>query len=213
MTTPATLPTGGAPPAQYITVRAVAAIVAADYDIPLSLLVGTSRVGELIEPRQVAMWLGMHHLGQSSSRVGRAIGGRDHATILYGARKIEDARKADAGLAGRLSRLIERVDAAEAGLVLRAEEARAVVLAPPPQAAEPATTEPAVQTVVHAVAPSPRERRVCEAAGRFLQAHNRLQRSLYTPGERAARQDTTDALESLREAYGATAVDAGGGGR
>lgn len=73
-----------------IKARDVVAFVAADHGLPLAAIMGSCRRREFARPRQIAMYAIQRlcpHL--SYSTIGRALGGRDHATIIHGVRTIE----------------------------------------------------------------------------------------------------------------------------
>ena len=60
-------------------------------------LLGKGRTKKVAQARQVAMYLLMYELEMSPTQVGRLLGGRDHATVIHGAGKIngeinEDSR-------------------------------------------------------------------------------------------------------------------------
>ncbi|MGN7099329.1 helix-turn-helix domain-containing protein [Brevundimonas diminuta] len=64
--------------------------VAASYDLPPAALTGDCRRSVVVRPRQFAMYAIRQlcpHL--SLNLIGRALGGRDHTTILHGLRKVE----------------------------------------------------------------------------------------------------------------------------
>jgi chromosomal replication initiator protein len=46
------------------------------------------RTKEIVEPRQVAMYLCRELLGMTLSDIGRAFGGRDHSTVIHGVEKV-----------------------------------------------------------------------------------------------------------------------------
>lgn len=59
------------------------------YKITPQALKGEKRNASLVRARQVAMFLLKKEVGLSFSEIGNLLGGRDHTTIMYGARKIE----------------------------------------------------------------------------------------------------------------------------
>ncbi len=70
---------------------------------------------KIVRPRQVAMYLAKTLTMKSLPEIGRLMGGRDHTTILYGARRIENDMREDnrltadiAAVCRRLSEIIER---------------------------------------------------------------------------------------------------------
>lgn len=54
-------------------------------------IIGPSRVPQVVRARYEAMYRIRHELALSLARVGRALGGRDHTTVLHGVR--EHARR------------------------------------------------------------------------------------------------------------------------
>lgn len=73
---------GGLTPKQLI------AVVAQFYDVAVDDLSGTSRKKELVEPRQIAMFLLREELHASFPAIGHELGGRDHTTAMHACTKI-----------------------------------------------------------------------------------------------------------------------------
>ena len=62
----------------------------ADYfEVTLADLTGRSRKKELVEPRQIAMYLLRDLLGLSYPYIGEKLGKRDHTTVIYSCEKVE----------------------------------------------------------------------------------------------------------------------------
>jgi hypothetical protein len=57
--------------------------------VPEKDIISINRFGELVKPRQMFCYIARKHTNKSFSDIGDHIG-RDHATILYSARKIKD---------------------------------------------------------------------------------------------------------------------------
>lgn len=88
-----------------IPARTVIEFVAQSHGLPVSALIGVCRRNAVAHPRQFAMYairLLCPHL--SLGMIGRALGGRDHTTILHGIRKVE-ARLAEGELVEDVARL------------------------------------------------------------------------------------------------------------
>ncbi len=62
--------------------------VASHYSFDIEVLVGRRRTKKIALARQVAMYLLIYELEMSPTQVGRMLGGRDHATVIHGAGKI-----------------------------------------------------------------------------------------------------------------------------
>ncbi len=86
------------------SVAAIIRRVAAAFGIAEKQLLGSSRLRNVLVPRQVAMYLVRELAGLSLPRIGTAFG-RDHTTVLHACRKIEELIKTDAVLNGRVRQL------------------------------------------------------------------------------------------------------------
>lgn len=75
--------------------------VCAEYNVAQVSLVGARRSRDLVYARWVAFWLCRDLTHASYPMIGRMFGGRDHTTILYGCRKIEEAIRRNRGLGQR----------------------------------------------------------------------------------------------------------------
>lgn len=62
--------------------------VSQHYKVGSDDLLKRNRTRKIVQARQVAMYLLIHELEMSPTQVGRLLGGRDHATVIYGAGKI-----------------------------------------------------------------------------------------------------------------------------
>lgn len=62
-------------------------------------LISQNRQRAIARPRQMAMYLCKRLTQRSLPEIGKKFGGRDHTTILYGVRKIEELMQADAQIA------------------------------------------------------------------------------------------------------------------
>lgn len=79
-----------------ITCEDIIRVVASYYNISPEDIKGTRRNREITVPRQIAMYLCREMTDCSMSRIGDAMGGRDHTTILHGCDKIsEDLRNSE----------------------------------------------------------------------------------------------------------------------
>lgn len=79
-----------------LTCEDIIRAVAAYYNLTPDDLKGTRRNREITIPRQIAMYLCRELTDCSMSRIGDAMGGRDHTTVLHGCDKIsEDLRTSE----------------------------------------------------------------------------------------------------------------------
>ena len=63
--------------------------VAKYYGVPLDQIKGKARDKQIVLPRQIAMYLMREETEAPLLRIGEALGGRDHSTVLHGCEKIE----------------------------------------------------------------------------------------------------------------------------
>lgn len=84
--------------------------VAAEWGVSVIQLDSASTCRDLSHPRWVAMWLMRGHLGWSYPRIGRAVGGRDHTSVLYGLRKLGELMERDADLRARADALLASLE-------------------------------------------------------------------------------------------------------
>ena len=61
-------------------------------------LLGRTRTKKIAQARQVAMYLLSYELEMSPTQIGRMLGGRDHATVIHGAGKINGEINEDSQL-------------------------------------------------------------------------------------------------------------------
>jgi chromosomal replication initiator protein len=69
------------------------------YNLRQSDLMSANRSRAIARPRQIAMFLCKKLTTRSLPEIGRKFGGRDHTTILYGVRKIEELMQVDSQIA------------------------------------------------------------------------------------------------------------------
>ncbi len=81
-----------------LTPGKIIAAVAQQFQVPEAELCGPRRTRQLALPRQVAMYLIREETDESLPRIGQALGGRDHTTVMYGYERIADRLETDEGL-------------------------------------------------------------------------------------------------------------------
>jgi len=77
------------------TPESVIEAVADFYSLSPEDLKGRSRAQKVVKPRQIAMYLARQETKASLPKIGKALGGRDHTTVLYSLRKIGDLTERD----------------------------------------------------------------------------------------------------------------------
>jgi len=82
-------------PTSTVSVEDVVRRVSDTLDIKEKDIVGKSRKQEIVEARQIAMYLCRQIIGSSFANIGVYFGGRDHTTVLHAVKTIERKRNAD----------------------------------------------------------------------------------------------------------------------
>jgi chromosomal replication initiator protein len=85
--------------------------VAAHFGLTTKELTSASRVSRLAWPRQVAIHLARDLTGASLPTIGKAFGGRNHATVLHACKRVSERMKNDqqaVDVIGELSELVSR---------------------------------------------------------------------------------------------------------
>jgi chromosomal replication initiator protein len=67
------------------------------------------RTKEISNARQIAMYVGKQLTGLSLSELGRAFGGKDHATVIYACKQIEEKRSSDENLNKSIENIIRKL--------------------------------------------------------------------------------------------------------
>ncbi len=84
-------------------------IVSKFFDISKEQLVGKKKTKDIVEPRQIAIYVINELLGLPLMAIGRLFGGRDHTTIMHARDKITDRIKTDKTLAVQVSDIIDMI--------------------------------------------------------------------------------------------------------
>lgn len=81
-----------------ITVETIQKAVSEYFGIKTQELKTKKRTKEVANARQIAMYIAKQHTNLSLSEIGRCFGGKDHATVIYACKQIEDRRGRDENL-------------------------------------------------------------------------------------------------------------------
>jgi len=73
-----------------ITIESIQTTVSHFYGIRLKDMLSSNRRADLVLPRQVAMSLAREFTSKSLPDIGRAFGGKNHATVIYAKRKVDE---------------------------------------------------------------------------------------------------------------------------
>lgn len=78
-----------------ITAEAIQKIVADYLGIKIQDIKAKKRTKEIANARQIAMYLIKQHTSLSLSEIGRIFGGKDHATVIYACKQVEEKKERD----------------------------------------------------------------------------------------------------------------------
>lgn len=91
------------------TMREIQTVTADHYGLKRSDLLSRRRIQKIVRPRQVAMYICKLITTKSLPEIARAFDGRDHTTVMYAVRKIEDLRKEDAEIDADIALLLRKL--------------------------------------------------------------------------------------------------------
>ncbi len=95
---------------QELTLESIQKTVADFYNIRPSDMKSERRGRSIARPRQVAMTLCKQLTTKSYPEIGRQFGGRDHTTVMYAVKKIEELRETDSVLDEEIELLVARLE-------------------------------------------------------------------------------------------------------
>lgn len=79
------------------------------YNVPVESLLGRDRRRDIAFPRQVIMYLAREETSASLPAIGKALGGRDHTTVIHGYEKIADLMETDDATRRQIIAIRERL--------------------------------------------------------------------------------------------------------
>ena len=88
-----------------VTVDDIINVVCRHFGLDTAAIHTQSRKRDVVQARQVAMYLAKQHTDLSSSKIGALIGGRDHATVLHACKTIKEQREVDKGLRAEIDEI------------------------------------------------------------------------------------------------------------
>jgi len=88
-----------------ITIDKIQNIVCDHFSLPLETLLSKSRKREIVQARQIAMYLAKFHTRESLQNIGRKIGDRDHATVLHACKTVSNLMDTDKSFKAGLKEL------------------------------------------------------------------------------------------------------------
>ncbi len=82
-------------PRGNITPKKILETVSVYFDVPVSDLIGSCRRKEMVNPRQIIMYLMREEIKASYPSIGQELGGRDHTTAIHACNKISELAQKD----------------------------------------------------------------------------------------------------------------------
>ncbi|MEI6499095.1 MAG: chromosomal replication initiator protein DnaA [bacterium] len=79
------------------------------FHIPIEEILGRKRTRELVNPRQITMYLLRHECNLSFPEIGREMGGKDHSTIMHGCDKIAASLSSNPKIKEDLANIKEKI--------------------------------------------------------------------------------------------------------
>lgn len=96
-------------PKQKENYEDVLSVVASFYNITTVDLIGNSRKGHLVLPRQIAMYVLYNNFNFTYERIGQILNGRHYSTIISGCEKIENDLKTDVQLKLAIENILKKI--------------------------------------------------------------------------------------------------------
>ena len=93
-----------------VTPQLILNVVAEHFGINTLDIIGQKRSKELVFPRQIVMYLCGDMTSESLQNIGKALGGRDHTTIIHGTKKIASELKTDENLKNTIDILKKKIN-------------------------------------------------------------------------------------------------------
>ncbi len=79
-----------------ITVDYIQKLVAEHFDVPVEKLSGKTRKRHIVIARQLSMYLAKNLTDKSLKAIGQTFGGRDHSTVIYSCKTVQDLMETNA---------------------------------------------------------------------------------------------------------------------
>ena len=93
-----------------VTPQLIMDVVAEHYNISVSDIISKKKNKEIANPRQICMYLSRKYTDYSLQNIGKALGGRDHTTIIHGTKKIASELKTDENLQNTIDILKKKIN-------------------------------------------------------------------------------------------------------
>ncbi len=92
-----------------ISIDYIVNTVAQYFDLEPKVIKSKARSREIVAARQIAMYLSREYTDASLSKIGAEIGGRDHSTVLYACRTVQNLMETDKNFRQRVEDIIRHL--------------------------------------------------------------------------------------------------------
>jgi chromosomal replication initiator protein len=92
-----------------VTIETILKAVSDYFGIKIQDIKAKKRTREIAIARQIAMYLAKQLTNLSLSEIGKGFGGKDHATVIYACRQVEERKAKDGNLSKSLENIIKRM--------------------------------------------------------------------------------------------------------
>jgi chromosomal replication initiator protein len=92
-----------------VTIESVQKIVCDFYNMKLTDIKAKRRTKDIALPRQIAMYLAKQATHSSLSEIGKHFGGKDHATVIYACKQIEERKTKDETFNRIIENLLQKI--------------------------------------------------------------------------------------------------------
>ena len=99
-----------------ITIENIKQLVSDYLKVPVEKIQGKTRKREVVMARQLSMYLAKHHTNNSLKSIGDKFGGRDHSTVIYSCKTVEDLIDTDPLMKDALHELEKKVKMSLSGI-------------------------------------------------------------------------------------------------
>ena len=96
-------------PKQQITIEYIIKVVADYFQVKPESLKSKSRKREVVQSRQIAMYFAKKFTKASLMRIGAEFGGKNHATVVYSSKTVEDLTETDKNYKRYVSEIEDRI--------------------------------------------------------------------------------------------------------
>ena len=95
---------------KVITPEYIISVVAEHYGVTPADLSGNKRNSKIVMPRQVSMYLCREIISTPLKNIGKALGNRDHTTVMHGIEKIENELQTNDNLKNTIDILKKKIN-------------------------------------------------------------------------------------------------------